>query len=157
MIKNQNNNFQRNQCGQKWRFPGNRIAWEDVSFPQVWFVVETLGKHQAFVALTWFIKKNILKFCHNSGCFSVWESFGTSKWFPSFTEETGLQPRISSICFRYTGILDTVQFYCFYNFCLSRESGSSSHLSARGVSTTWSTIWSAVLSLEALSLRWNTI
>ena len=53
-----------------------------------------------------------------------------------------------------SGILDTVQFYCFYNFCLclSRESGSSSHLSARGVSTTWSTTWSAVLSLEALSL-----
>ena len=118
-----------------------------------------LRKTSSMCCLDMNYKKKFFKFCHNSGCFSVWESFGTSKWFPSFTEETGLQPRISSICFRYTGILDTVQFYCFYNFCLclSRESGSSSHLSVRGVSTTWSTIWSAVLSLEDLLLWWNTI
>ena len=40
-----------------------------------------------------------------SGCFSVWESFGTSKWFLSIMEENGLQWRMSSTCCRSAGII----------------------------------------------------
>ena len=40
-----------------------------------------------------------------SGYFSVWESFGTSKWFLSTVEENGPQWRMSSTCCRSAGFI----------------------------------------------------
>ena len=57
--------------------------------------------NQAFL-ITWHdIIQIFYESCFNySGYFSVWESFGTSKWFLSLLLENGPQSRISSTCCR---------------------------------------------------------